>query len=262
MEKLQIVYVDKKTLIPYAKNAKIHTSRQIEQIRNSIAKFGFNDPIAVDKNNVIIEGHGRLLAVMDMEEVKEVPIIRLDKLTEKQRKAYTIAHNKLTTNTGFDLDILAQEIASIEDDIDFTDIGFNEAELLELTIDDGTAEIPAEHFSATDIGNGYTIPKLEPVLSVPAEDQKSADEFQKRNSEFFKENNGVEQVTKEDIDYYSQKAKQRLNRRIMIVYSTDDEELFLKGILLQKNDKPLPVVIDVRDIMKAEEVNNGVESEE
>ena len=120
---LKVEYISINDLKPYEKNAKIHTEEHIQQIKNSILEFGFNDPIAVWKDNLIIEGHGRYLAAQELE-LKEVPIIRLDGLSEKQRKAYTLAHNKLTMNTGFDLDILSKELASIED-IDMSDFGFD-----------------------------------------------------------------------------------------------------------------------------------------
>lgn len=132
---LKIEYLKKEDLKPYANNAKLHPAEQIEQIKNSIREFGFNDPIAIWHDNEIIEGHGRLLAAMEMEEVKEVPVIRLDNLTDKQRKAYMIAHNKLTMNTQFDNDILGEEIRLIMDDIDMTDFGFGDFELAILTED-------------------------------------------------------------------------------------------------------------------------------
>ena len=132
---LKIEYLNKEDLRPYANDAKIHTSDQIEQIKNSIREFGFNDPIAVWKDNVIIEGHGRLLAAMEMEEVERVPVIRLDGLTDKQRKAYTIAHNKLTTNTGFDNEILGIELKDLISEIDMTELGFSDFEVTILTND-------------------------------------------------------------------------------------------------------------------------------
>jgi hypothetical protein len=135
MNKLKVEYVKKEELKAYAKNAKKHSPEQIESIKKSIKKFGFNDPIAVWKDNEIIEGHGRLLAVMEMDDIKEVPIIRLDSLTDKERKAYTIAHNKLTMNTGFDNDMLGEELKSIMDEIDMTDFGFGDFELSVLTED-------------------------------------------------------------------------------------------------------------------------------
>ena len=121
---LKIEYVKKEDLKPYVNNAKIHTGEQVEQIKKSIEEFGFNDPIAVWHDNEIIEGHGRLLAVMEMPDIKKVPIIRLDDLTEEQRKAYTLVHNKLTMNTDFDADLLSLELDDIVD-IDMEQFGFD-----------------------------------------------------------------------------------------------------------------------------------------
>ena len=124
MSKLKVEYIPKEELKTYVNNAKIHTAEQVEQIKKSIEDFGFNDPIAGWKDNEIIEGHGRLLAVMEMDEIKEVPIIRLDNLTEQQRKAYILVHNKLTMNTDFDSDLLSLELDDILD-FDMTEFGFD-----------------------------------------------------------------------------------------------------------------------------------------
>ena len=108
---------------PYKNNAKIHTIEQIEQIKKSIEEFGMNDPIAIwGKDNIIVEGHGRLEALKQLG-YKEVECIRLDHLTDEERKAYTLAHNKLTMNTDFDFEILESELIDIED-IDMSDFGF------------------------------------------------------------------------------------------------------------------------------------------
>lgn len=120
---LKIEYLNKEELKPYANNAKIHTADQVEQIKNSIREFGFNDPIAIWHDNEIIEGHGRLLAVMEMDEIEKIPVIRLDDLTDEQRKAYMLVHNKLTMNTDFDIDILNLELDDIVD-IDMAQYGF------------------------------------------------------------------------------------------------------------------------------------------
>ena len=110
-------------LNPYENNAKLHPKEQIDQIVRSMEEFGNNDPIAIDENNVIIEGHGRLLALKQMGE-KEVPVIRLKHLTDEQKRAYILAHNQLTLNTGFDEGILAAELESIVG-IDMADFGFD-----------------------------------------------------------------------------------------------------------------------------------------
>ena len=132
---LQIEYVDKKELKKYENNAKIHIKEQVEQIKKSIEDFGFNDPIAVWKDNEVIEGHGRLLAAMQMKEVKKIPIIRLDNLSEEQRKAYAIVHNKLTMNSDFDAEILSKELESITE-FDMSDFGFLDETMEEIQEDD------------------------------------------------------------------------------------------------------------------------------
>jgi len=131
---LKIEYVKKEDLKPYANNAKIHTAEQVEQIKKSIEEFGFNDPVAVWHDNEVIEGHGRLMAVMDMDDITEVPIIRLDNLSDEERKAYMLVHNKLTMNTDFDDDLLDIELGDILN-IDMTDFGF------ELALDDEPKEV-------------------------------------------------------------------------------------------------------------------------
>lgn len=82
--RLKVEYVPIDSINPYPGNAKLHPQEQIEQIKSSILEFGFNDPIGVWKNEVAT-GHGRLLAAKELE-MKKVPIIRLDSLTDEQRQ--------------------------------------------------------------------------------------------------------------------------------------------------------------------------------
>lgn len=117
---IEVIEIEK--LVEYENNAKIHTLDQIEQIKKSIQEFGFNDPIAIDENNIIIEGHGRLYALKELG-YKEIDCIRLTHLDEQQKKAYILAHNKLTMNTGFDFEMLQNELKQI-DNFDMTDFGF------------------------------------------------------------------------------------------------------------------------------------------
>ena len=107
-----IEQINPNELKPYKNNAKIHTEEQVGQIIRSIQEFGFNDPIAVDENNMIIEGHGRQLAAIRLG-LFQVPCIRLVGLTDDQKRAYIHVHNQLTMNTGFDLEILEQELQNI-----------------------------------------------------------------------------------------------------------------------------------------------------
>lgn len=144
--KLEIVYLPLDQLTPYKNNAKLHPQEQIEEIKNSIKEFGMNDPIAVwGEDNIIVEGHGRLLACQQLG-IESVPVIRLDNLTEDQRKAYTLAHNKLTMNSDFDLDLLKSELQEI--DLDMSDFGFD-LELEEMNLNDDGSE-GQEHGSLND----------------------------------------------------------------------------------------------------------------
>ena len=123
MDKLKIEYVPIDSIKPYKNNAKQHPKEQIEQIKKSIEKFEMIDPIGI-WNNEIVEGHGRLIACKELG-MKEVPIIRLDHLSDEERKAYTLAHNKLTMNSDFNSDILGEELDSIIN-IDMSQFGFDE----------------------------------------------------------------------------------------------------------------------------------------
>lgn len=127
---MQIIKLGIEELTPYENNAKKHTPEQIEQIKNSIQAFGNIDPLGIaGENNVIYVGNGRYIALKELG-YKEAYCIRLDHLTEQERKAYAIAHNKLTMNTGFDNDLLRAEMESLQDiDFDLELMGFEEWEL-------------------------------------------------------------------------------------------------------------------------------------
>lgn len=119
--KIELINID--DIKVYENNAKLHPAEQIEQIKKSIEEFGMNDPIAIDENNVIIEGHGRYIALQELG-YKEVEVIKLSHLTEEQKKAYMLVHNKLTMNTDFDIELLSEELNNILD-IDMGDFGFD-----------------------------------------------------------------------------------------------------------------------------------------
>lgn len=128
--KLKVDYIPIEQLKPYEKNAKIHTPEQIKQIKKSIQEFGMNDPIGIwGEDNLIVEGHGRLQACKELG-MKEVPVIRLDDLTDEQRRAYTLVHNQTTMNTGFNMVILDEELDNI--DIDMSELGFLDSEEVDL----------------------------------------------------------------------------------------------------------------------------------
>lgn len=95
---------------PYTKNAKKHPKQQIEKIAKSIKEFGFNQPIVVDKDNIIIVGHGRYEAAKLLG-LSEVPTIQVD-LTEQQAKAYRLADNKLN-ESDWDMEIVIEELKEL-----------------------------------------------------------------------------------------------------------------------------------------------------
>lgn len=121
--KLQIEYVKPSELKEYKNNAREHHEADVNAIAASIKEFGFNDPIGIWQGE-IVEGHGRLLAAIQLG-LKEVPIIRLDSLTDKQRKAYALAHNKTAELSNWNFDILESELAELGS-IDMAQFGFNE----------------------------------------------------------------------------------------------------------------------------------------
>ena len=132
MEELKIVIKNINDIKEYENNAKEHPDWQIEQIANSIQEFGFNDPIAINGDNQIIEGHGRLLAAKQLG-LTEIPCIILTELTEVQERAYIIAHNKTTMNTDFDLDRLQYELNALKvEGFDLELTGFSEYEVEKL----------------------------------------------------------------------------------------------------------------------------------
>lgn len=123
VKKLEFVPVE--ALIPYARNARKHSDEQVAQLAASIREFGFNNPVLVDKENGIIAGHGRVLAARKLG-LESVPCLRLDHLTETQRRAYILADNRLAElGGGWDEEMLKLEVKEID-----------WAELNEISIDD------------------------------------------------------------------------------------------------------------------------------
>jgi DNA modification methylase len=121
------------TLIPYARNARTHSDRQVAEIAASIREFGWTNPILVDADNSIIAGHGRLLAARKLG-MAEVPVIQLSGLSEAQRKALVVADNKLALNAGWDLEVLGLELADLQSlGFDLALTGFDADEIATLT---------------------------------------------------------------------------------------------------------------------------------
>ena len=120
---LKVEYIDVVKLTPYERNCKIHTAEQIRHIASSIEQFGFNDPLGVwGEDNIVLEGNGRLEALRFLG-IKEAPCLRLDHLSDEERRAYTIAHNHLNLETGFDEKELLRQLNELQDSIDLEALG-------------------------------------------------------------------------------------------------------------------------------------------
>ena len=152
--KTKLINLDEIT--PYENNAKEHPDWQIAQIKNSIEQFGFNDPIAVNENMGIIEGHGRYLAAKELG-LKKVPCIILSGMTADEERAYIIAHNKLTMNTGFNLEVLEYELNALKvEDFDLSLTGFEDTEI-ENILDE--SEIDLDDILSEDLKDEEKEPK-------------------------------------------------------------------------------------------------------
>lgn len=121
--KLKIVKLRIDSLTMDPENAKLHPDYQVQQIKKSIEDFGMNDPIGVwGENNLIVEGHGRVMAMQLLGET-EIDCIRLDHLSEEERKAYALAHNSTNMSTGFDNSLLLKLIEDVKDNFNMEDYG-------------------------------------------------------------------------------------------------------------------------------------------
>lgn len=123
-------------LIPYVNNARTHSQEQINKLRGSLREFGFINPVIIDAEYNVIAGHGRLMAAKE-EEIKEVPCVFVDYLTEAQKKAYILADNRYAEDAGWDEEMLKVEIEALEGmDFDMSFTGFDEQELADLLAGD------------------------------------------------------------------------------------------------------------------------------
>jgi len=116
-------------LIPYARNARVHSDNQIAQIAASIREFGFTNPVLIDGDGGIIAGHGRVMAARKLG-MDSIPCVVLSDLTEMQKRAYILVDNKLALNAGWDDDLLRLEFDELEEmGIDLELTGFSLGEI-------------------------------------------------------------------------------------------------------------------------------------
>lgn len=133
-----VVERDVESLIPSLRNARTHSQKQIKQIADSIARFGFTNPVLVSDDGNVIAGHGRVEAAKALG-LKTVPTLALSRMSESDRRAYMLADNKIALNAGWDEELLArelEELSAVDFDLELT--GFSLAEI-DFTIERANA---------------------------------------------------------------------------------------------------------------------------
>lgn len=125
MRSLKIEYIRTDEIIPYENNPRIN-EQAVDKVANSIEQFGFKNPIIIDKDNIVVAGHTRLLASQRLG-LHEVPTIRVEDLSEDQIRAYRIADNKVSEYSEWDYTLLENELNEILS-IDMSQFGFDELE--------------------------------------------------------------------------------------------------------------------------------------
>ena len=162
---MQVTYKNIEDLIPYARNSRTHSDKQIAQIAASIKEFGWRNPVLIDGDNGIIAGHGRVLAARKLN-IEQIPTIDGSDMTDIQKRMYVIADNKLALNADWDDEILALELEELESlGADIELLGFDDEELDDLNGDDeGDGDEP------------YTN-KVEAPIYEPSENNPQVDEL-------------------------------------------------------------------------------------
>ena len=142
---MNIIKMKVEELIPYINNPR-NNENAVDKVASSIAEFGFKNPIFVDKNNIVVNGHTRLLASKKLG-LKEVPVIVIDDLTDTQIKAFRIADNKVAEYSKWDYDLLNIELEQLEElDFSMSDFGISTFEPIEFEIDEDIEEILEEEY--------------------------------------------------------------------------------------------------------------------
>ncbi len=170
-------------LVPYARNARTYSDTQIAQIAASVREWGWTVPVLVDEAGTLIAGHGRVLAARQLG-LAEIPVTVATGWSEAQKRAYTIADNKLALNAGWDAELLRVELSDLRNmGTDLGLIGFNDAEIVDLFAirgggltdpDDIPEPLPEsvpclEMFgTSADIGLSAAIALIPPLLHKPS----------------------------------------------------------------------------------------------
>lgn len=217
--RLEIVYLPVDALEEYEGNARDHTDEDVGAIKRSIEKFGFDDPIGIwSDHNVIVEGHGRLLAAKALG-MKEVPCIRLDHMTDEERRAYGLAHNKTAELSKWNFGKLEMELSSLGS-FNMGDFGFS--------------------FGGNSTG-------FEPVSN--SEEEPVGGEYG-YGDEGFKEYQ--EPLSKEELESYTDNADDFLVKRRVIITFMPEQEEEVKRLLGISTDT-MKIVYDVNELLGLDE---------
>lgn len=154
---LKVEFFDPDTLVPYAGNAKKHSDEQVEKLARLIKKNGWTQPIVVDKDKVIIAGHGRRLAAKKLG-LKKVPVVVRGDLTKEEADGLRLADNRVAS-TEYDTALLQQEMLRLNDiGVDLADFAFDAKEIASLTVDFGEFD---ESVFVEDVGEAVDEQKEE-----------------------------------------------------------------------------------------------------
>ena len=211
--RLEIVYLPVNALEEYDGNAREHGDEDVAAIARSIEKFGFDDPIGIwSDHNVIVEGHGRLMAAKKLG-MTEFPCIRLDHMTDAERKAYGLAHNKTAELSRWNFGKLEMELSGLGE------------------------------FNMGDFGFGFSNGSSEFGITSTEEEYGAGDEGFKDYQE---------PLSKEELEAYSDNAEDfLLKRRVIITYLPEQEEE-IKNLLSITDDK-IKVVYSLDELIGADE---------
>ena len=168
MADLQIIPKTTGELRPYSRNARTHTPKQIAEIAASIKSFGFNNPVLIDNDNGIVAGHGRVEAAKLLG-LATVPTIRLEHLSDAQKRAYILADNKLAEKAGWDREILAielQNLMAFELDFDISVTGFEMPEIDVLISDLEYKPQKADPADAVPVVTGPAVTRLGDIWQI------------------------------------------------------------------------------------------------
>ena len=225
---LKIEYIAVDDLKPYEKNNKKHEDFDIGEIAKSISKYEMIDPVGIwGKDNTIVEGHGRVLACKQLG-IDKVPCIRLDHLTDEQRREYAIVHNKSSELALYDFDNLADELA----DLDFSDFNFEfgidtDAEEETEIVEDEAPEVDEENEPITKLGDIWQLGRHRLMCG---------DSTDKANVELLMNGNKADMVFTDPPYGYEYQSNMRTKSKKFDVLVNDDKILdFMPRIKEQCN---------------------------